>query len=151
MKVIFELERNDSILENLHEIASKYDTFVKKQDEGEGHFIFVKSKLKIAEKFKENKCIIHVWGAKEEDIEFLKHFWGEPTNIIEQKPSPQAFINEISNIPDVENLTKQDIMDILGLEERDLNQYKRFIKIAGRRPNASFETKKAQNILERLD
>ena len=150
MKVIFEPKDKEKLPHDLSKIAKKYNTNVKKHDTGEGHFIFVKSKIKISEKFKDNSHYIHVWGATDEDISFLKQFWGEPIRIIEQKMSPLEFATELIEIPQIETLSVEEIIQTMRISERDFRQYSRFIQMASRKSDILEDVKKAYTILENL-
>ena len=150
MKVVFEADNKEEILENFQKIAEKYGTTVKQQDIGEGHFIFVKSKIKIVEKVREFKHQIIVWGAKDEDVNYLQQFWGEPIKKIIQKMSPLIFAKELVRIPNVKDLTVEDITGILEISERDYQQYIRYIKVAASNAAAPPEVVKANNLLEKI-
>ncbi|MCK4896510.1 MAG: hypothetical protein KAS47_06850 [Candidatus Heimdallarchaeota archaeon] len=150
MKVIFEPEKKQEISNHLETIAEHYQTSVLEQDIGEGKFVFVKSKIKIVEKFKDQKTLIYVWGAKDEDIIYLKKFFGEPVQKIIEKMTPLAFASEIIEIPNTDNLTKEDIMSLLDVTDRDLRQYSRMLRSAARRSSASIDIVKAYELLEKI-
>ncbi|MCG3221408.1 MAG: hypothetical protein H7641_08505 [Candidatus Heimdallarchaeota archaeon] len=150
MKVVFEPENKEAIFDQLQEIAEKYGTTVKQQDTGKGHFIFVKSKLKIVEKVREYRHRIQVWGAKDEDVNYLKQFWGEPIKKIVQKMTPLVFAKEIVKIPNVKELTIEDITAIMEISESDYQQYCRYIKVAASNASAPEEVVKADNLLENI-
>ncbi|MHA1396748.1 MAG: hypothetical protein ACTSSG_01950 [Candidatus Heimdallarchaeaceae archaeon] len=150
MKVIFQPEDIERIYDDLKKIAAKYGTIVQQQEEGENHFLFIQSRIKIAEKGKNKEKLIHVWGAKEEDIIYLQQFWGEPLKKITQKPTPQDFAKELSRIPDVQKLSKKELLTLMEISERDLEQYYRFLKRFSTKPNSSDQIKRAATILENL-
>lgn len=150
MKVIFEPENKQEISNQLEKIAEYYQTSVLEQDIGEGKFVFVKSKIKIVEKFKDQKTLIHVWGAKDEDIVYLKQFFGEPVQKIVEKMTPLAFASEMIEIPNADKLTKEDIMSLLDVTDRDLRQYSRMLRSAARRSSASEDIVNAYKILEKI-
>ncbi len=150
MKIIFDPENKQEISNHLEKIAEYYQTSVLEQDIGEGKFVFVKSKIKIVEKFIEQKTLIYVWGAKDEDIIFLKQFFGEPVQKIVEKMTPLAFASEIIEIPNSDNLTKEDIMALLDVTDRDLRQYSRMLRSAARRSSASIDIVKAYELLEKV-
>jgi hypothetical protein len=150
MKVIFEAENKEDILEHFQKIAEKYGTTVKQQDTGEGQFIFVKSKIKIVEKVRDFKHRIIVWGAKDEDVNYLQQFWGEPIKKIVQKMSPMVFAKELVKIPNVKDLTIEDITAILEISESEYQQYSRYINVAASNASAPAEVVKANNLLEKI-
>ncbi|MCG3216249.1 MAG: hypothetical protein KAS63_06000 [Candidatus Heimdallarchaeota archaeon] len=150
MKVIFEPTDKQEILSQLQKIAEHYGTAVKQQDTGEGHFIFVKSRFKIAEKFKEQKHLIYAWGVDNNDINFLKQFWGEPIKTIIEKMTPLEFASELILIPNIFELTKEDVLILLGISEREIKQYFRFLKASATRPSAPLDVAKAFKILEKI-
>ena len=150
MKVVFEPENKEDIFDHFQKIAEKYGTTVRKQDTGEGHFIFVKSKIKIVEKVREYRHRIHVWGAKEDDVNYLQQFWGEPIKKIEQKMTPLLFAKEIVKIPNVNELTTEDILAIMEINESDYQQYCRYIKVAAGNASAPIEVVKAFELIEKI-
>lgn len=150
MKIIYEIKNASDFLNQLEVIAQKYGARVLEHDEGPGHFIFVKSEIKISEKIKDNKKFVYVWGATNEDLTYLNSFWGEPQEIVDQKMSPLEFATELLELPQNQQITKEEVIQTFGISERDLNQYTRFIKMASRKPDIAEEVKKANMILERL-
>lgn len=150
MKVIYEIKNTSEFLNQLNLIAQKYGAHVSKQDEGPGHFIFIKSRLKIAGKLRDNKQFAYVWGATEEDLSFLNSFWGEPNQVIELKMTPLEFASELIEIPQAEALTVEEIIQIMKITERDFKQYTRYIKMASRKSDISEDVKRANTILEQL-
>ncbi len=150
MKVIFEPVDKQQILSQFQEIAPKYNAQVRQHDTGDGHIIFVKSRIKISEKVRNNVYSIHVWGANNEDLNFLKQFWGEPSKVMEEKLTPIEFANEIADIPATETLTKKEIMETIKITEEEYDQFVRFIQRTARRPNASHEMKKAFELLKKV-
>ena len=150
MKIIYEIKNASEFLNQLEVIAQKYGTRVLEHDEGPGHFIFVKSEIKISEKIRDNKKFVYVWGATNEDLTYLNSFWGEPQEIVDQKMSPLEFATELLELPQNQQITKEEVIQTFGISERDLNQYTRFIKMASRKPDIAEEVKKANMILEHL-
>lgn len=150
MKVVFESNNKETIYEEFQKIAEKYGTTVKQQDTGVGHFIFVKSRLKIVEKVREYKHRIHVWGAKDEDVNYLQQFWGEPIKKIVQKMSPMLFAKELVKIPNVTELTIEDITVLMEISESDYQQYSRYIDVAASNASAPAEVVKANKLLEKI-
>ncbi len=150
MKVIYEIKNTSEFLNQLNLIAQKYGAQVSKQDEGPGHFIFIKSRLKIAEKRKDNKQYAYVWGATDEDLSFLESFWGEPDQVIVLKMTPLEFASELIEIPQAETLTVEEILQIMNITDRDFKQYSRYIKMASRKSDISEDVKRANTILKHL-
>ena len=150
MKIIYEIKDANQFLNQLATVAQKYGTRVREYDEPPGHFIFIKTKIKIYEVLKKNRTYAYVWGATEEDISFLNSFWGEPIQIIELKMTPLEFASELLEIPQIEKISIEDIIQTLEISEKELNQYIRFMKRASRKTDISEDVKKANKILERL-
>ncbi|MHA1952696.1 MAG: hypothetical protein ACXAAM_04775 [Candidatus Heimdallarchaeaceae archaeon] len=150
MKVVFEPENKEAIFDQFQIIAEKYGTTVKQQDTGQGNFIFVKSRLKIVEKVREYRHRIQVWGAKDEDVNYLKQFWGEPIKKIVQKMTPLVFAKEIVKIPNINELTVDDITAIMEISESDYQQYRRYIEVAASNASAPADVVKAYNLLEKI-
>jgi len=148
MKAIFQPSDKDQSLNQLKEIAEHYKTEVIQHDTGEGHFIFVKSKIKITEKLRNDKLYIFVWSAKEDDISFLKRYWGEPLDLVAEKMTPMDFATEVIDIPNVDKLTKAEIIEVLEINEKDYNQYLKYIKRLVKRPSAPKDVVKAISILQ---
>ncbi len=150
MKIIYEIKNTSEFPHQFGTIAQKYGTEVLEHDEGPGLFIFVKSKIKISEKIRDNKKYVYVWGATTDDLVYLNSFWGEPYQVIELKMSPLDFASELIELPQIHQITKEDIIQTFGISERDFNQYSRFIKMASRKSDIQEEVKLANTILERL-
>ncbi len=150
MKVVFEPENKQKISNQLEKIAEYYQTSVLEQDIGEGKFVFVKSNIKIVEKFRDQKTLIYVWGAKDEDIIYLKQFFGEPVQKIVEKMTPLAFASELNEIPNADKLTKEDIISLLDVTDRDLRQYSRMLRSAARKSSASADIVNAYEILKKM-
>ena len=150
MKVIFEPEKKSEILAHFEQIAEHYQTTVLKQDSGEGNTVFVKAQIKIVEKQKGENTLIYVWGAKEEDVSYLKQYFGEPIQRITEKMTPLKFAAEIIEIPNSDNLTKEDVMSLLEVTDRDLRQYSRMLGSAARRSSPSLDVVKAYDLLKKI-
>jgi len=149
MKATFYLKEGSNVLEQLEQIAQKYGTVVKLEDDGVGHFLIVKPKFQIAERFENGKFTINVWGATPEHIEYLKSIWGKPARLEEQRLTPQEFAQKLTNIPSVMEKTKEEIMGIMEVDERQYTQYQRLIKNQLRRPNPAELYVKAAEILKK--
>ena len=148
MKAIFGPIDDQKTLNKLQEIAEHYNTKVIQHDTGEGYFIFVKDKITITEKVRDNKLYMFVWGAKEEDISFLGRFWGDPRDLEVEKMSPMVFAAEVVDIPNIESLSKEDIISSLEISEKDYNQYIKHLKRVVKRPNTPPKVVKAISILK---
>ena len=149
MKIIFKPIDKQLILNQLQEVASKYNTEVKLHETGGGHFIFVKSRIKISEKIRDNVHAIHVWGANQDDLNFLREIWGEPFQVITERLTPLEFIAELSEIPNIEKMTIEEIIQTLDITENEYGQFERYIQRSVKRPNASPEMKKASELLKK--
>ena len=150
MKIIFEPVDKQQILSQLQKIATKYSAQVRQHDTGDGHFIFVKSRIKISEKVRNNIYSIHVWGAKEEDLAFLKQVWGEPSQVLKDRLTPIEFANGLADLPSTESLSRNEIIQTLDITENEYDQFVRFIQRTARRPNATNEMKRASELLKRV-
>ena len=148
MKAIFGPIDSQKTLNQLQEIADHYNSKAIQHDTGEGYFIFVKDRIAITEKIRDNKLYIFVWGAKEEDISFLKQFWGEPRDLEAEKMSPMNFASEVVDIPNVEQLSKEEIITSLEISEKEYNQYLKQLKRVVKRPNTPPNVVKAVSILK---
>ena len=151
MKLIFEPVDKRELLSQFQQIASNYNAQVRQHDIGESHFIFVKARIKISEKVRGDIHSVHVWGAKDEDLNFLKQFWGEPAQVMRERLTPADFAHGLSDIPSSEKLTKNEIIQTLDITEGEYNQFVRFIQRMARRPNAPEEMKRASEILDKAN
>ena len=150
MKATFILSENDYVKEKLDEIAQKYGTSVHLDDDGIGRFILAPPKFQIKERPEQGNYTINVWGAKEEDIMYLKSILGEPTRTEKQRLSPIEFVQELIGIPNINNLTKEEIMEIMELDDRKFIQYQRLIANQLRRPDPQNEFTKASEIMNKF-
>ncbi len=149
MKALFLIDKEIDIMTKLEEIALKYDTDVKIDEDNISHFILIKPKLQIKQRVIENSYSIHVWGATEEDLEYLKTIFGEPKETTVERLTPLEFATELIAIPGINEKTMEEIMDIMEVDERQYNQYKRLLGIVARRDNVSEVIKTAFEILEK--
>ncbi|MHA1197903.1 MAG: hypothetical protein ACTSQF_00905 [Candidatus Heimdallarchaeaceae archaeon] len=150
MKIIFKPVDKQQLLNQLQQIALKYNTQVRQHDTGDGHFIFVKSRIKISEKVRDSVYSIHVWGANDEDLSYLKQFWGEPSQVLKDRLTPIEFANELADFPSSEILSKSEIIQTLDMTEKEYDQFERLIQRTARRPNASNEIKRASELLKKV-
>ncbi len=147
MKAIFEPIDNQKILNQLEEIAKYYQTEVIQHDTDESHFIFVRSRIKITEEKRNNETRIFVSGANESDIVYLKQFWGKPIEIVTEKMTPMDFVKEVVNISNIENLKKEELINLLEINEKEFDQYLRYMKRIAKRANAPSNVVKVALIL----
>ena len=148
MKVIFIPKDKDILIKQFEEVANHYQAKVVPHDKGEGHFIFVKSRIMITELIRDNEVQIHVSGANDEDLNFLTSVWGDPISVVKEKRSPIDFAKEIAEIPNIDQFDKMDIVTLLDITEADYSQYIRYLERIARRPNAAEEVVKAVQILK---
>lgn len=148
MKAVFFISTENYSPDQLDKIAEKYGATVH-IDEEIGRFILVKPKLQIKEQKEEDKYSFNVWGASQEDINFLKSILGEPARTAEQRLSPLEFAQELIAIPGIIEKSKDEIMEIMEINDRQFIQYQRLIKNQLRRPNAAEIFVKASEILQK--
>jgi hypothetical protein len=149
MKATFYLDEGSNIIEQLNQIAQKYGSEVKLEDDGVSHFIIIPPKFQIKERFENGKYAINIWGATAEHINFLKSLWGEPARTEAQRLSPLEFAQELTSIPGIMYKTKEEIMDIMELNEQFYTRYQRLIQNQLRRPNPDTLYVKAAEILNK--
>ena len=150
MKAIFLPENQNKIEEVLKQLAQKYKAELKKDDDGDGGFILADPKLKIVQKSRDNKNFIYIWGATQEDISYFEELWGKPLRTTEEKLTPLEFATELVSLPNKEDLTKEEIKEVMELNERDYNQYKRVLRFASKKPAVDKEIVTAYAILKKL-
>ena len=149
MKAIFYLDVGTNVLEQLNQIAQKYGTDVKLDDDDVSHFILAQPKLKIMKRLVDSKYAVQIWGATPEDIEYLKSIWGEPARTEAQRLSPLEFAQELTSIPGIMEKTKEEIMDIMELDEKFYTRYQKLIANQLRRPNPADVFVQAAEILKK--
>ena len=81
---------------------------------------------------------------------YLKSILGEPTRTEKQRLSPIEFVQELIGIPNINNLTKEEIMEIMELDDRKFIQYQRLIANQLRRPDPQNEFTKASEIMNKF-
>jgi hypothetical protein len=149
MKAIFYLDEGSNIVEQLEQIAQKYGSEVKLDDDGVSHFILAQPKLKIMKRLENGKYTLQIWGATPDDIEYLKSLWGEPARTEVQRLSPLEFAQELTSIPGVLDKSKEEIMEIMEVDDRQYTQYQRLIQNQLRRPEPAEHFVKAAEILKK--
>jgi len=149
MKATFIFTKEDYEKESLDEIAAKYATKVILDDDGISRFLIVLPKFQIKERLIDEKYHLYIWGAKKQDIEYLKTKWGNPARTEAQRLSPKEFAHELMGIRGVENMTKEQIMDVMELNDRQFTQYQRILKNVLRRPDQPEILVKAAQIMNK--
>lgn len=149
MRLLFKIPKEKDIIKQLTDIAEHYGSKVNKEDIGKGHFILVQPKLQITHQPNDNYEIIKVWGASEQDFDYLKEIFGEPEEILKEKPSPKEFAEELVRYSNnVQKPTKKQIIEIFDLTERDYKQYHHTLRLLSRRSSTEENIKLALEILE---
>lgn len=150
MKIIFSVKDKDTIETIFSNMADHFKTDVYADDYGCSYIISKPDKLQIAQKEVKGEDQVYVWGANEKQLVYFKSVLGAPLKIIEEKLSPVDFAKELANIPDIENRTKAEIMQLMDINEADLKRYKKLIGYACRKPNAEKELLLTKEILEKF-
>ncbi len=149
MKAQYDLQLDNDMDSILNDIADYFNTSIKTLEDDITKIISVPSRIRILQRKEENKYVLKVRGASNEDISFLSGILGEPIKIGQEKLSLNDFVKEVMNIPDVESKTKNEIIEILDIEENEFQQYykqmERFVQ-RGRGPQAILD---AYNILSK--
>ena len=151
MKAIFVISKEIDIMEQLESIANKYNSVVHLDDDEISHYILIKPRLKVMQRVEPEHYTLEIFGAKEEDINYFKHLWGEPQTILEEKLTPQEFAFELINIPAINEKSKEEILTHLNIDERTFMQYSRFLERFKGRSDASNEIQKAIEIVKNLN
>ncbi|NHJ04337.1 MAG: hypothetical protein EAX90_05910 [Candidatus Heimdallarchaeota archaeon] len=149
MNARFELPLDSEIDSQLEEIAQKYATEVKLLDDGKSKMINPPIKLRILQRFDENNITIKVRGATEEDISFLGNFWGSPKSITEESRSALEFANEVLKIPDVTAKSKEEIIELMDIDEADFDNYMKQMERGASRGRGPEAILKAYEILNK--
>ena len=148
MKLIFKIDDRQKFLTQLQNIADHYNTVVRKHDTAESYFVFVRSKVMATEVESNGIFYVHVSISAEEDLAFFKQVLGEPISIKEKKMTVMDFASEIVSIPNIEELSRKDILENLEITEKEYDGFMRYIQRLARRPNASPEVKKTEQLLK---
>ncbi len=149
MKAIFQISTENYSTDQLDKIAEKYSTTTQYDDDGVSRFILVEPKLQITERSMGDKYTYNVWGASQKDIDFLKSILGDPARTAEQRLTPLEFAQELIAIPGITEKSKEEIMEIMEVNERQYLQYQKLIKNQLRRSNAADLFIKAAEILQK--
>jgi len=149
MKLLFKVNKETPIMDKLEQIAQKYQTTVKLDEDDIGHFILITPKLQVKQNEDEKHFTITIWGAQEEDLNYFKSLFGEPLQVLTELPSPMEFAKELMALPDVQNKTLEDIIAIFEIDERRLNQYKRILTIQAKRKPENKVLQQASQLLNK--
>jgi hypothetical protein len=133
MKALYELSKESDIESILEKIAAYFETSIKTLEDDISKMILVPSRIKILQTLEENKFVFNVRGASNEDIQFLTGVLGKPIKIGQEKLSLNDFVKEVMSIPDVEVKSKQEIIDILDIDEDEFAQYFKQMERFGKR------------------
>lgn len=150
MKAEFNIPEDQNIIELLEQIAVKFGTSVKKEDEGEGHYIFIRGKINLHMEPIKSNFIITTYGTKQEDVDLFTSILGEPSSVKQEPPTLIKFAQQLINIPDVNSLNKQELMTLFELEDKIFLNYQRMLKFSARRSDAKPAIKKALEIMEKF-
>ncbi len=149
MKATFILPLTENIVKILEKIAENYKTDVKKEDMKDGYFILAKPKLQIASAVETSNYIIHVWGASEEDINYLTTMFDNPIRTSSEKLSTLEFAQELLILPNIDSLSKDEIIDFMQLSEQDYDQYKKLLRLSVMRQSPHHAVEQVHKILEK--
>ena len=149
MKATFILPLSENIVKILEKIAENYKTDVKKEDMKDGYFILAKPKLQIASAVETSNYIIHVWGASEEDINYLTTMFDNPIRTSSEKLSTLEFAQELLLLPNIDNISKEEIIDYMQLSEQDYDQYKKLLRLSVMRQSPNEVVEQIYKILEK--
>ncbi|NHK30002.1 MAG: hypothetical protein FK730_01535 [Asgard group archaeon] len=133
MKAQYDLPKDIDMESMLEKLAEYFGTSVKTLEDDITKIILVPSRIRILQRIEENKIVIKVKGASDEDIKFITGIIGEPIKIGQEKLSLNDFVNEVMSIPDVEDKNKHEIIDILDIEEDEFVQYFKQMERFGKR------------------
>lgn len=149
MKATYILPLTENIVKILEKIAENYKTDVKKEDMNDGYFILAKPKLQIASAVETSNYIIHVWGASEEDINYLTTMFDNPIRTSSEKLSTLEFAQELLILPNIDSLSKDEIIDFMQLSEQDYDQYKKLLRLSVMRQSPHDAVEQIYKILEK--
>ena len=95
--------------------------------------IAVPSRIRIIQRVDETKYVLRVRGASDEDVSFLTGILGDPVKISQEKLSLNDFVNEVLSIPEAKSKSKDEVIDILDLEDEEFQQYYKQLERFGKR------------------
>lgn len=137
MKAEYKLSKDSDIESLLVKIAENFGTTVKTLEDDITKVIAVPSRIRIIQRVDDTKYVLRVRGASVEDISFLTGILGDPVKISQEKLSLNDFVKEVMNIPVVETKSKEEIIDILDLEDDEFQQYFKQLERFGKRGRGS--------------
>ncbi len=149
MKAEYKLSKDSDIESLLVKIAENFGTTVKTLEDDTTKVIAVPSRIRIIQRVDDTKYVLRVRGASVEDISFLTGILGDPVKISQEKLSLNDFVKEVMNIPVVETKSKEEIIDILDLEDGEFQQYFKQLERFGKRGRGSPAILDAYKILSK--
>jgi hypothetical protein len=149
MKAEYKLSKDSDIESLLVKIAENFGTTVKTLEDDITKVIAVPSRIRIIQRVDETKYVLRVRGASDEDISFLTGILGNPVKISQEKLSLNDFVKEVMSIPVVETKSKEEIIDILDLEDDEFQQYFKQLERFGKRGRGSQAILDAYKILSK--
>lgn len=133
MKAEYELSKDSNVESLLVKIAENFGTTVKTLEDDVTKVISVPSRIRIIQRVDETKFVLRVRGASDEDIGFLTGILGNPVKISQEKLSLNDFVKEVMSIPEVKTKSKNEVIDILDLDDEEFQQYYKLLKRFGKR------------------
>ncbi len=149
MKAEYELPKESDIESLLIKIAENFGTSVNTLDDDITKMIFVPSRIRILQRVEEKKYVLRVRGASDEDISFLTGILGEPIKISQEKLSLNDFVKLVLSIPEVKTKNKNEIIDILDLDDEEFQQYYLQLERFGKRGRGPQETLDVYELLSK--
>ncbi len=133
MKAEYELSKNSDVESLLTKIAESFGTTVKTLEDDVTKVISVPSRIRIIQRVDEAKFVLRVRGASDEDIGFLTSILGDPLKVSQEKLSLNDFVKEVMSIPDVKTKSKDEVIDILDLDDEEFQGYYKQLERFGKR------------------
>lgn len=133
MKAEYELSKDSDVESLLVKIAENFGTTVKTLEDDITKVIAVPSRIRIIQRVDETKYVLRVRGASDEDISFLTGILGDPVKISQEKLSLNDFVKEVMSIPEVKTKSKDEVIDILDLDDEEFQQYYKQLERFGKR------------------
>ncbi len=133
MKAQYELPKDSDIESMLVKIAEKFGTIVKTLEDDTTKIISVPSEIRIIQRVDETKYVLRIKGASNEDITFINGIIGNPIKISQEKLSLNDFAKEVMSIPEIKTKSKEEINDILDIEDDEFQQYYKQLERFGKR------------------
>ncbi|MCE7746682.1 MAG: hypothetical protein GPJ52_16260 [Candidatus Heimdallarchaeota archaeon] len=133
MKAEYELPKDSNVDPLLVKIAENFGTTVKTLEDDVTKVISVPSRIRIIQRVEETKFVLRVRGASDKDIGFLTGILGDPLKVSQEKLSLNDFVKEVMSIPDVKTKSKEEVIDILDLDDEEFQQYYKQLERFGKR------------------